>query len=215
MNTKRPGVNTKNKRGPIQRQMDRTKLAEMMYAHPDWDDTRLTEEMAKVTGTALSRQQVNSDKRKMLENFNDREHNAIALARAAALEKLDKLEEMAYEGWSRSLKPNQTARAKQLAGRRKDKEGRSLPGDGDLYLAELETLTTEGVGDPRFLSTMLDIQKERNKIQAVYPNPKLEVQQTDVILVKAIASFDHRLWERPYNPDNVIDGEASYTVNPT
>lgn len=193
------------KRTPQQRQLDRTHLAELLQTNPGYNDIELGEALASRTGIQLSRQQIQKDRSNLLANHAEREAGSMELYMQQAMDKLDGIAAKAEEGWLRSITPAQQTRSKSLATRRRGKGEKGWAGselDDKLYLAELETLTTEGVGDPRFLSIMLDVEKERNKLRQLYA-PKTSEQTNNFYLVKAIANFDPKKWDKQ---TQVIDG---------
>lgn len=199
---------THNKRTPLQRQMDRVKIAEVLYQKPHLTDEQLALEMAKETGLQLSRQQIQSDRSKMLADHAKREESAIEGYRQKALEKLDEIEAMAIEGWQRSLSPIEQSKARHLATRRKaGGKGDFSEEDSKLYLAELEQFTTQGIGDPRFLGIMLDTAKERNKLNQLYAQKPPDVTN-NYTLVKAVVGIDPKKhWGEPQKVGQIVDND--------
>ena len=102
-------------------------------------------------GVSATHQTVFRDVKALREQWKVERMEAYETSLATELEKLDKVEVAAWDGWERSLKEgNKRTKAK-----------------GDAIL-EISTYEADGAGDPRFLAIITKVREQRSRLLGLF-----------------------------------------------
>ena len=161
--------NTAPKRSKMQIQVDRALTMDMVlqgYTHQ-----QIADAVFESTGTRLSRKTIGSDivviRRQWLEKQQDKYNFLIN----RELARMDMVEGEAWQAWKNSCAPLEQKTIEEIA--------KAVDDDFELIVDRVVTMTRDkNVGDPRFLNTVLEIQKERRRLLGLYAPSKLGLDIT-------------------------------------
>lgn len=204
------GESTAPKRQEIQILNDRRRIAELLlqgYKHYEIRDIIEAE-----TGTSLTRRTITNDVAAIRKDWAEQQRASITALVNQDIDRLDADEAVAWQAWRNSCGDEVQETVEKIAKYLKYEEG--YEPDEDEFALRVQRVTqiikkSNGVGDPRFLNIIMDIQKERRKLLGLYAPSRLGIDVTtkSEIIIKGYAVQDVSPDAWPSLPGNVIEGE--------
>lgn len=171
------------KRSKDQILADRARIAELKFQH--YTDREIRDILAQETGIQLSERQINYDMNRIRDSWLEKRLESYGALVARELDRLDATEAVIW----RAMKENAET-GKQ----------RHVIEEAERGTRTVETIEKAGV-DPRFISQILDCQKERRKLLGLYAPQLIGIRKE--VVKKAYVTVSPDDW-----PDaDVIDGE--------
>jgi hypothetical protein len=177
-----------NKRDETQLEQDRALLAELMYKNPTWTHQRLTDEINKLRGLDLTRQQITYDIGVLKERALERTKEKMEGILADELTRLDVLEATLWEAFEISKDDVKRQIIDEIVS--------EADGDEELKrrVSSIRTVREFTPGDRKLLADILDVQKERRKIIGAYAPAKIGLE-ADVTVVKGFVGISPDDWD--------------------
>lgn len=185
------------KRGKMQIQIDRALTTDMLlqgYTHQ-----QIADAIYEKTGTKLTRKTITNDIRIIRKQWMERQQDQYGFLVNRELSRMDMVEGEAWKAWKASCAPLEQKTIEEIS--------KEVDGDLELVVERVVTMTRDnglGVGDPRFLNTVMEIQKERRRLLGLYAPSKLglDITKKSELTIKGYGSVSPDDW-----PD-IVEGEV-------
>ena len=151
------------------RQSDIFALLDLTYTNPNASFAELAELLYAKTGTRITPRQINNDVNKGLEMMANQELNELKLVRVREIERLNRLEQEAWDAWRNSQKITEET-VREVSGALQNliyRAADDLQMTDNMILAEVVKLTRTGPGDFQFLRLILEVQKQRQRLMGL------------------------------------------------
>jgi hypothetical protein len=205
----REQVDTAPKRNEIQILNDRRRIADLLLQGLTHMEIRDVIEYE--TGISLSRRTITNDVAAIRKDWQEQQRQSVAAWVNQELARCDSTESDLWRSWRASCGDQEQETIEKVARYLKTQDGE----EDDEYKLRVQRVTSiikksGGVGDPRFMTLIINVQQERRRLLGLYAPARLGVDVTNrtEIIVKgyAVKEVSPDAWPE-IGDGNVIDGE--------